>query len=274
MITPRSTVAVICIGADGWTEVELASGKQLTVYLYGTTLPVLLWRRCGRDVGPSRTSPAGSADRTERTSRRAAGEGTGRRVDNPVAASLNVAETPVTITLHVVSSLDGFVAKHDNTVGWLDSPDDAYERGVSEHPTGDGLDAIDCFVLGSRTYEHALQLGWPYGDTPTVVVTSRALPSVKKTVEFYSGDLGRLVSETLAPRFRNVWLVGGAHLCQSFLKLGLVDEIRLSIAPVLLGDGLSLFGTAGHETRWRLKDVVPYKTGFVELVYRSDSGPR
>ena len=39
MITPRSTVAVICIGADGWTEVELASGKQLTVYLYGTTLP-------------------------------------------------------------------------------------------------------------------------------------------------------------------------------------------------------------------------------------------
>jgi dihydrofolate reductase len=180
----------------------------------------------------------------------------------------------VTITLHVVSSIDGFIARHDNTVGWLDSPDDAYERGLSEDPAGDGLDAIDCFVLGSRTYEHALQLGWPYGDTPTVVVTSRLLPSAKKTVEFYSGDLGRLVRETLAPRFRKVWLVGGAQLCRSFLELGLVDEIRLSIAPVLLGNGLSLFGTAGDESRWRLKDVVPYKTGFVELVYRSDRGSR
>jgi dihydrofolate reductase len=106
------------------------------------------------------------------------------------------------------------------------------------------------------------------------VVTSRLLPSAKKTVEFYSGDLGRLVRETLAPRFRNVWLVGGAQLCRSFLELGLVDEIRLSIAPVLLGNGLSLFGTAGDESRWRLKDVVPYKTGFVELVYRSDRGSR
>jgi len=78
----------------------------------------------------------------------------------------------------------------------------------------------------------------------------------------------------LAPRFRNVWLVGGAQLCRRFLELGLVDEIRLSIAPVLLGNGLSLFGTAGDESRWRLKDVVPYKTGFVELVYRSDRGSR
>ncbi len=56
-------------------------------------------------------------------------------------------------------------------------------------------------------------------------------------------------------------------LCQSFLKLGLVDEIRLSIAPVLLGDGLRLFGNSSTEQRWRLKDVVAYKTGFVELSY-------
>jgi len=56
-------------------------------------------------------------------------------------------------------------------------------------------------------------------------------------------------------------------LCQSFLRLGLVDEIRLSIMPVLLGDGLRLFGNSSTETRWRLKDVVAYKTGVVELLY-------
>jgi len=178
-----------------------------------------------------------------------------------------------TVTLHVVSSLDGFIAKKDNSVSWLESSGDVYERGVSEDSAHaeEVLKAIDCFVLGSRTYEHALQLGWPYGDTPTVVVTNRQLPSARKSVEFYSGDLKRLVDAVLAPRYGNIWLVGGAMLCQSFLRLGLVDEIRLSIAPVLLGDGLRLFGDSGTEKRWRLKDVVAYKTGFVELLYQIQS---
>jgi dihydrofolate reductase len=123
-------------------------------------------------------------------------------------------------------------------------------------------------VLGSRTYEHALQLGWPYGDTSTVVVTHRELPSTRKSVEFYSGNLKKLVDEILAPRYGNIWLVGGAMLCQSFLRLDLVDEIRLMIAPVILGDGLRLFDNSGIERRWHLKNVVAYKNGFVELSHR------
>ena len=131
--------------------------------------------------------------------------------------------------------------------------------------------AIDCYVLGSRTYEHALELGWPYGDTPTVVVTGRELPPARESVEFYSGDLKALVDVKLAPRFRNIWLVGGAMLCQRFLELGLVDEIRLTIAPVLLGDGLRLFGGFLTEERWDLKNVAAYKNGFVELSYSASS---
>jgi dihydrofolate reductase len=172
-----------------------------------------------------------------------------------------------TVTLHVVSSLDGYIAKKDNSVSWLDTPPDVYKRGVSEDSAEDVVKAIDCYVLGSRTYEHALQLGWPYGDTPTIVTTSRELPLIGKSVEFYSGDLKRLVDLILAPRYENIWLVGGAMLCQSFVRLDLVDEIRLAIAPILLGDGLRLFGNAGTEKRWQLKDVVAYKTGFVELLY-------
>lgn len=168
----------------------------------------------------------------------------------------------------MVSSLDGIIAKRDNSVSWLDSSEDIYEQGVSDESDDEGVEVIDCFVLGSRTYEHALELGWPYGDTPTVVLTNRELPSTRKSVEFYSGDLERLVNEVLAPRYENVWLVGGAMLCQSFLKLDLVDEIRLSIIPVLLGDGLRLFDNPDTEMRWQLKNVVAYKTGVVELLYR------
>ena len=169
----------------------------------------------------------------------------------------------------MVSSLDGFIAKPDNSVSWMDSPGGVYEAGVSisEEEVATFLKGIDCYVMGSRTYEHALELGWPYGDTPTVVITNRELPPAKKSVEFYSGDLKKLIDEILAPRYRNIWLVGGAMVCQRFLELGLVDEIRLTIAPVLLGEGLRLFGGSLSEEHWNLKNVVAYKNGFVELSY-------
>jgi dihydrofolate reductase len=179
--------------------------------------------------------------------------------------------TRSTLTLHVVSSLDGFIAKKDNTISWMDSSD-VYEPGVTDDGA-DVLQSIDCYLLGSRTYEHALQLGWPYGDTPTVVMTNRKLPSTTKSVEFYSGDPKKLVNDLLAPRYKNIWLVGGAILAQSFLNLGLVDEIRLMIAPVTLGDGLHLFGDSGTEQKWHLKNVVAYKNGFVELSYTRPSAP-
>lgn len=171
------------------------------------------------------------------------------------------------ITLHVVASLDGFIAKKDNSISWMDSPGDAYEKGV----TADGaevLESIDCYVLGAHTYEHALQLGWPYGETPTIVMTKRELPSTRSTVTFYSGRPKQLVDDVLAPQYRNVWLVGGALLGQSFLKLGLVDEIRLMVAPITLGDGLHLFGSSGTEQRWQLNNVLAYRNGYVDLSYQ------
>jgi dihydrofolate reductase len=177
------------------------------------------------------------------------------------------------VTLHAVASLDGFIAKRDNSVSWLHANGSVYEPGVSisEEEVAAFIKAIDCYVLGSRTYEHALELGWPYGDTPTVVATRRKLPSTRGSVEFYSGDLKALIVEKLAPRYRNIWLAGGAMLSQRFLELGLVDEIRLTIAPVLLGDGLRLFGGSLSEERWNLKNVVAYKNGFVELSYSASA---
>ena len=177
------------------------------------------------------------------------------------------------ITLHAVASLDGFIARKDNTVSWLEGNGSVYEAGasISQEEAAAFVKTIDCYVLGSRTYEHALELGWPYGHTPTVVVSSREWPQAKENVEFYSGNLEMLVRGKLASRFRNIWLVGGAMLCQSFLELGLVDEIRLTIAPVVLGDGLRLFGGLLAEKQWDLKNVVAYKNGFVELTYAASA---
>lgn len=176
------------------------------------------------------------------------------------------------VTLHMVSSLDGFIAKKDNSVSWLESTGSVYKAGVSlsEEEAAAFLKTIDCYLMGSRTYAHALELGWPYGDTPAIVVTSSAWPPARKSVEFYSGDLKTLV-EKIAPRFQNIWLVGGAMLGQRFLELGLVDEINLTIAPVLLGEGLRLFGGSPTEEHWNLKNLVAYENGFVELSYSARS---
>jgi len=177
------------------------------------------------------------------------------------------------VTLHMVSSPDGFIARRDNSVSWLEDSGSVYEAGVSitEEEIAAFVKSVDCYVMGSHTYEHALDLGWPYGETPCLVLTRRDLRSAKTKVEFHAGDVREFVETKLAPRFGNVWLVGGAMLSQRFLELRLVDEIRLTVAPVLLGDGMRLFGEFTEELRWDLKDVRAYKNGFVELHYAAAS---
>ena len=176
------------------------------------------------------------------------------------------------ITLHVAASLDGFIARPDDTVSWLEGPEDVYPAGKSfaDVDFAEVLASIDAYVMGSRTYEHALQLGWPYGDTPVLVLTSRELNSERESVEFHAGDLDTFVAEVLAPRFGSVWLVGGAELCQAFLKTGRVDRLLLTVAPVTLGGGLRLFGDDDAERRWRLEDVTAFQNGFVELTYAAE----
>ena len=174
------------------------------------------------------------------------------------------------VTIHMVSSLDGIIAKKDNSVSWFESTDN-YENGVAEENAEEFMKTIDCFVMGARTYEHALELsknfGWAYGDVPTIVVSHRSLPIERKNIEIYSGDLDKLVNERLKPIYKNVWLVGGAKLAKEFIRLKLADEIRLSVMPVILGDGTLFFDHIGQEQLLHLKNITAYKNGMVELWY-------
>ena len=170
------------------------------------------------------------------------------------------------VTLHMVASLDFFIAKKDQSVLWLQSVDH-YEKGVAGEDPEEFIKTIGCYVMGSRTYEHALLLGWPYGDTPTIVLTHRQLPADKASVEFYSGDLTELVNDVLKPRYKSIWVVGGAMLTRDFLRLKLADELRIAIMPIMLGDGTLFVDHVGQEQPLHLKDVTAYKDGMVELWY-------
>ena len=184
-----------------------------------------------------------------------------------------MANTDSRVTIHMAGSLDGFIARKDGSVDWLETSDvfvdgDTMDPGFVEA----FLKTIGCYVMGSRTYEAAFRfeaqgMGWPYGDKPTFVLTSRELPRVRDAVDFYSGDLAQFVNGHLRPTFRTIWFVGGGVVSAECLRLGLADEVRYSILPILIGDGVPFFEKLDRDIALHLAEVKAYKSGMVELCY-------
>ena len=171
------------------------------------------------------------------------------------------------VTVHMVASLDGYVVDAEGGVGWLETQD-TYEDGVEREDPSEALAAIGCWVIGSKTYEQALALGWPYGDKPTVVLTRRALRSERESVLVRSGDLGQLFRGELRPTYGQVWVCGGPTLVRELLRQGLVDAVCLTIAPALVGEGLHFFERVGVQRQLHLESAKAYRSGFVELTYQ------
>ena len=177
------------------------------------------------------------------------------------------------VTIHMAASLDGFIARRDGQVDWMETSDDFVDGDtMSPDFIESFLKTIDCYVMGSRTYETALLfeakgLGWAYGDKPIFVLTSRNLPRTRAAVEFHSGDLAKFVNEQLRPRFRSIWFVGGGAVSGECLRLGLADHVRYSILPILIGDGIPFFEKLDKDVALHLTEVKAYKSGMVGLCY-------
>jgi len=140
------------------------------------------------------------------------------------------------------------------------------------------LETIDCYVMGSRTYETALRFeakgfGWAYGDKPVFVLSRRDLPRTRDTVEFHSGDLAPFVNERLRTRFRAIWFVGGGMVSGDCLRLGLADEVRYSIHPVVIGDGIRFFEKLDSQIALHLAELKAYRSGMVALRYEVRGRP-
>ena len=177
------------------------------------------------------------------------------------------------VTIHMAASLDGFIARRDGRVDWLETSD-TFAGGDTLTPESVEafLRTIDCYVMGSRTYETALDfeargLGWAYSDKPTFVLTRRTLPKTRNSVEFYAGDLARLVGEKLKPTFASIWFVGGGEVSAECLRLRLADEVRYSIVPILIGDGIAFFQGLDTDVALHLLEATAYKSGMVALRY-------
>ncbi|WP_066587991.1 dihydrofolate reductase family protein [Cellulomonas timonensis] len=168
---------------------------------------------------------------------------------------------------YVAASMDGYIADEQGSLDWLFQFNDA--EGVGEHVQAFMAD-VGAIAMGATTYEFLLGEGvaWPYPGLRTAVFTHRELPLFPDAdIELTSDDVAEVHARLVqAAAGRNVWLVGGGGLVAQFAERGLLDEIWLGLAPVVLGGGSPLLPARLAGT-WELRDVQRLGSSFMELRY-------
>jgi dihydrofolate reductase len=168
------------------------------------------------------------------------------------------------LKLFVATSLDGYIAARDGDVSWrFHDGDYGYESFLA---------GIDTVLLGRRTYEMALSLArWPYPDRKVVVFTrGDTLCVISPNTIATSRIPADIVGELRARDGKDLWLVGGSKLVRECLDAGLIDDIIVSIHPILLGDGVSFVAPGTARAPLTLAAERRYPTGLVQLSYRVD----
>jgi len=171
------------------------------------------------------------------------------------------------ISVFMAISLDGFIARKDGSLDWLQSgPDDTEDYGYAAF-----FESIDVLVMGRATFEQVLTFEeWPYGQERVVVQTRRPLeipPALSLIVSASSEAPQDLMRRLQAEGAANVYVDGGTTV-RRFLEAGLIDEITLTRLPVLLGDGVPLFGSLPHDVHLRHQRTRNWRNGYVQSCYR------
>jgi dihydrofolate reductase len=168
-----------------------------------------------------------------------------------------------TIALYIASSIDGYIARADGSIDWLDSVDGFDE----DYGYQAFYDSVDALLMGSNTYTQVLGFGdWPYPGKPTYVFFSHDLPNILADVHIVPHDIQEMLP--LIEHHQKAWLVGGGALVKSFHQAGLIDEYIISIIPVVLGDGIALFQAPLTEQPLTLVSAQQYPSGLVQMHYQ------
>ena len=169
------------------------------------------------------------------------------------------------ITVFVGTSLDGFIARKDGALDFL--PAD----GGEPHGYTELMASVDALVIGRNTFAIVLKFPeWPYGKKRVVVLSSRPLDmssAIGGKVEQMSGSPSEIVARLAATGAHNLYIDGGITI-QQFLRAGLVDRLVVTRVPVLIGDGIPLFGTLDHDIRLRHIATKQFPSGLVSSEYQ------
>ena len=180
------------------------------------------------------------------------------------------------VVYYCAATLDGYIAESDDSLDWLLGYEGSYEgedaapaRGYDEFYEG-----VGALVSGSVTYEWVLDHleEWPYAGKPCWVLSSRELPRAAGEgvdVRVVEGSVPELYDELVASAGdRDLWVIGGGNVASQFADAGLLDELRVTVVPAVIGAGKPLFGRRVEGPPMQLRQVIPRRSGMVELAYR------
>lgn len=171
------------------------------------------------------------------------------------------------LSLFIACSLDGYIAKPNDDLSFLKM----VEKEGEDYGYAAFIEQIDTIILGRKTYDYVVrEIGaehYDNGERAIYVITSQKRAAVGRTT-FYSGNLKELIQELRSKAGKNLYCDGGAELIHALLQADLIDEIIVSIIPILLGEGVRLFKDGRQEQVLELLTTKTFETGLVQLHYK------
>lgn len=168
------------------------------------------------------------------------------------------------VILYIAMSLDGFIASKNDGLEFLS----LVEQEGEDYSYSDFVNTVDTVIIGRKSYEKVLSMGYkyPHADKDLYVITHADRPA-EGNLKFYNGELKALVADLKSKAGKNIYVDGGAVVVNELLKDNLIDELYISVIPVLLGDGISLFNGGSPELKLKLVSSKSYSKGLVQLHY-------
>jgi dihydrofolate reductase len=172
------------------------------------------------------------------------------------------------VILYIAQSIDGYIARNDGSVDFLENidNDDQSDHGYSEFMAG-----IDTVVMGRKTFEviESFDIDWPYPTCKSYVVSRKEdYKTGNKDVEILQSNIAEEIEKLKTEPGKDIWLLGGGELVKYFFQNDLIDEIMLSIVPVVLGSGIPLFPASYPECKFEMYSVRDFSSGIVTLSYK------
>ncbi len=168
-----------------------------------------------------------------------------------------------TVVYYVAASLDGFIATPEGGLDWLTCYDKDPEV-AQDFPAFE--QTVDSLVMGSKTCEFLLKHGtWPHPGKPCWVLTSRTLPALSPDILFTQATARQILEEAAQRGCRRLWLVGGGAVAGTFQRDGLINEYRITYAPIILGAGIPLFSPSTPDKPLRTVSVKPFACGLTQI---------
>lgn len=171
----------------------------------------------------------------------------------------------IKVSVYIATSLDGFIARKNGDIDWLGAGEGSEDYGYAEF-----MSTVDHVVVGRNTYEKVLSFGrWHY-DKKVIVLTSREMiipTEIEEKVETLQLSSMALLDELELRGARHIYLDGGVTI-QRFLLDGFVDEMTITTIPILIGEGLPLFGPLDRDVKLELKRSQSFNNGFVQNKYK------